>query len=206
MASTSSMDGSRFSLRQDESSASHLPTNASRKASDVSFSANSAFSCGMLDSIGSPAGAQQRLRSVCCFVDSNSPRRNSSAACATATLPVKRRCPIMWKTGMPLTFCTYSSPSMSAKRLSKADLGSTTFWKPMEALSRSFPTVLRPMSWRRTPGTGLRSSRRFITNACGPKLLPLMKRSATATVLSATSPCEIQFLCAPRSGECSVKV
>mmetsp|Transcript_15747 Transcript_15747/g.31472 ORF Transcript_15747/g.31472 Transcript_15747/m.31472 type:complete len:207 (+) Transcript_15747:597-1217(+) len=206
MASTSSRDGSLSSLREEESSASHLATKASRNASLRSFSAKIALSCGTFERVGSPLGAQHRFVSAYCLVESKSPRLNSRAACATATRPVKRRCPIMWNTGIPFTFCTYSSPSTSAKRLRRASLGSSTLSKPIAALSRSLPTVFLPMSSRMTPGTGLRSSRRFMTKACGPKLLPLMKRSATATVLSATSPCEIQFLYAPRFGECRVNV
>ena len=62
----------------------HKPTHTAARIIRADSTLKMALSCGMLESIGSPLGAQHGFESVYFFVISKSPRRNSSAACTSA--------------------------------------------------------------------------------------------------------------------------
>ena len=84
------------------SASSHRATNSSRRAASASASSNSAFSCGISESGRVPPAIDGiGLASAYSFVTSKSWRRYASAACATATRPVKRRWPIISKGASP---------------------------------------------------------------------------------------------------------
>mmetsp|Transcript_494 Transcript_494/g.1211 ORF Transcript_494/g.1211 Transcript_494/m.1211 type:complete len:220 (+) Transcript_494:73-732(+) len=146
-------------------------------------------------------GDQIGLASVYCWVTSNSLAQYESAACATATRPVYRRCPIISKGVIVFDVMAYSPSALTcAYRLSSEERGMRTRSKLIHALSKSFPVVLTPMSPTDTPRTSSPSSRRLIKKACGPRRSPPTVRSARTTALSAVKPCEIQFFCAPTAG------
>lgn len=130
-------------MSDSERSDSCLPTSAS------SYSARS---WGTSLSAGESPRMAHILASLYALVESKSLRAKVSAACATATRPVKSLCPIMSMVRMPSAAGTYASFTTSPKRLSSALFGTRRLSKRTHALSRSSPVVLRPMSPVIIPG------------------------------------------------------
>ena len=85
----------RASRERSASSASHAATNASMRAKRFSASSYSELSCGNVDKATGVAPHRAPLTVAVRFEFANSARVNVSAACATATRPVKSRWPII---------------------------------------------------------------------------------------------------------------
>ena len=73
------------------------------------------------------------------FVSAKSFSANASAACATATRPVKSRWPIISIVRTPFALATYSFPNTSPYRLSSRSRPTLSLSKRTQALSRSTP-------------------------------------------------------------------
>ena len=147
------------------------------------------------------------FRSLYCLVFAKSARENTSAACATATRPVKSLWPIIsigffaFLSSFPNRYAPVAA-STPPCRSSKSAWGTRNSVNRTHALSRSDPVVFAPMSPTVTPSFNDPSfSRSRARKPCGPTRTPPVVTSATTTAHSAVRPCEIQFFTAPSLGE-----
>eukprot|EP00982_Pelagococcus_subviridis_P012755 31194-Pelagococcus_subviridis.AAC.21 len=114
IARVSALPGVSFFTRLRRSSASHASTKSRVAESRASASSYSAASCGTWLSSGrTPFRIVHGFASLYRLVSANSFAANISAACATATRPVKSLCPIMSIVRTPFTAGTYSSSMTS---------------------------------------------------------------------------------------------